>query len=59
MKTIKDYTDEELRHGITRCEARLDGTMPKGIMSIERIKEALKSYRNELEIRGIKELEFE
>jgi len=31
MKTIKDYTDEELRHGIIRCKARLAGVMPKGI----------------------------
>lgn len=60
MKTIKDYTDEQLRHGIIRCEARLSGILPLGLMRTEtRVREALRQYREELETRGVKELEFE
>lgn len=58
MKTIQQYTDEELRHGIIRCEARLSGIMPLGLLSIKRTRDALKSYKNELCRRGIKELDF-
>ena len=58
MKKLKDYTDEELRYGIDRCKARLCGIMPMGIMNINKTKEALKSYKNELQRRGVKELEF-
>lgn len=59
MKTIQQYTDEELRHGIIRCEARLAGIMPLGILSIKRTREALKAYKKEFQRRGIVELEFE
>jgi len=59
MKTIKDYTDEQLRHGIIRCEARLSGILPFGLMRNEtRVKEALKEYKNELSKRGQNQLEF-
>lgn len=58
MKTIQNYTDEEIRHGIIRCEARLSGVMPLGLLSIKRTREALISYKNELVRRGIRELDF-
>lgn len=59
MKTIKDYSDGELRHGIDRCKARLSGEMPQGVMSEKVIKQALNEYRAELEARGVKYIEFE
>nr|DAJ08484.1 MAG TPA: hypothetical protein [Caudoviricetes sp.] len=59
MKTIKDYTNEQLRYGIARCKARLTGILPFGLMRNETmVKEALKEYRNELQKRGQNELDF-
>lgn len=59
MKTINDYTDEQLRYGIARCEARLSGILSLGLMRTEtRVKEALKQYRDELQNRGQNELDF-
>lgn len=59
MKTIKDYTDEQIRHGIARCEARISGILPFGLMKNETFtREALKEYRDELKNRGQNQLEF-
>lgn len=59
MKTIKDYTDEQLRHGIIRCEARIAGIMEYGYMRNETFtREALKQYKDELSKRGQNQLEF-
>lgn len=59
MKTIKNYTDDELRHGIERCKARLSGILPFGLMRDEKVvREALKQYRDELSKRGQNEIEF-
>lgn len=59
MNKIRDIPTEELKYGIVRCIARLSGIMPMGILSVDRVKKALKQYRCELVRRGIKELEFE
>jgi hypothetical protein len=59
MKTIKNLTTEDIRYGIERCKARLSGVMPMGLMNTERVKDALKAYRIELQCRGCNELEFE
>lgn len=58
MKTLKDYSDEQLRHGIDRCEARLSGVMPMGYLTDKIIREALVQYRGELHRRGQTEIEF-
>ena len=49
---------EQIRYGIERCKARLSGVMPMGIMTIDRVKNALSQYETELQRRGVKELEF-
>lgn len=59
MKTIKNYTDEQIRNGIARCEARLSGILPLGLMRTEvRVREALSEYKKELEIRAQNQFEF-
>ncbi|NDV93497.1 hypothetical protein D0T84_01015 [Dysgonomonas sp. 521] len=59
MKTIKDYSNEQLQHGVARCEDRLHGVLPLGLMRTEtRVKEALMQYKDELERRGQNQLEF-
>lgn len=59
METLKDYTDEQLRHGIIRCEARISGIMEYGYMRNEAFtREALKQYKDELSKRGQNILEF-
>lgn len=55
---MKHLSDEELQHGIDRCEARLSGVMPKGFMSLQMIKEALKQYKEELRNRGVLKIDF-
>lgn len=59
MKTIKDYSDEELRYGIARCEARLSGAMGMGYMTLERVRKALRDYKKELSKRQQSVIEFE
>lgn len=57
---LKYMTDEQLRYGIERCRARLSGVMPVGLMkTTDRIRTALKQYRDELTSRGQNEIEFE
>ena len=59
MKTIKDYTDDQLRYGIVRCEARIAGVMEYGYMRNATVpREALKQYKDELSKRGQNQLEF-
>lgn len=58
MKTLKDYTDEELQHGIARCEDRLSGVLEMGLITPELTKQALKQYKDELSKRGQNQLEF-
>lgn len=59
MKTINDYTDEQLRYGIARCEARLSGILSLGLMRTEyRVREAMREYQTELDKRKQTELDF-
>lgn len=59
METIKDYSDEQLRYGIARCEARIAGVMEYGYMRNETFtRGALKQYKDELSKRGQNQLEF-
>jgi hypothetical protein len=58
MNRIRDIPTEELLHGIARCRARLAGIMPIGILNAETVKDALRQYRDELNRRGVKELEL-
>ncbi|MDR1089912.1 MAG: hypothetical protein LBL79_02455 [Prevotella sp.] len=59
MRTIKTYSDEKIRHGIARCEARLSGILPYGLMRNETmVKEALRQYKKELVRRYQNQLEF-
>lgn len=59
MKTLNDYTDEQLRHGIARCEARISGIMEYGYMKNETFtREAMKQYKDELSKRLQNQLEF-
>ena len=55
---IRDLPLDQLKYGIERCKARLSGVMAMGIMTEERVKEALSQYKAELQRRGVKELEF-
>ena len=59
MNKIRDMTTEELQYGIYRCDARLSGIMPMGLMTVERCQLAKKEYRRELEKRDIKVLMFD
>lgn len=46
---LKRMSLQQLEHGVIRCEARLSGILPYGLMRTEtRVKEALKEYREEL-----------
>lgn len=58
MKTLKDYSNEELQFGIERCKARLSGVMEMGRMTPVLVKQALKQYKDELSKRGQNQLEF-
>ena len=59
MKNLKNYTDEQIRHGIIRCEARIAGVMEYGYMRNETFtREALKQYKDELLKRSQNQLEF-
>lgn len=50
---------QQLRYGVIRCEARLSGVLPIGLMRTEtRVKEALKEYKQELIARGQNEFDF-
>lgn len=54
----REMTEEQLRHALSRCEARLSGIMPMGYMTDTMVKEAMNHYREELQRRGQTELEF-
>ncbi|MFV0331675.1 MAG: hypothetical protein ACK5KL_17955 [Dysgonomonas sp.] len=50
---------QQLKHGIIRCEARLSGILPIGLMRTEhRVREAMREYQTELDNRKQKELDF-
>ena len=53
-----EMTEEQLRHALLRCDARLSGIMPMGYMTDTTVKEAINHYREELHRRGQTELEF-
>lgn len=50
---------QQLKHGIIRCEARLSGILPIGLMRTEhRVREAMRDYQTELDKRKQTELDF-
>lgn len=53
MPNIKEMSNTEIKYGIMRCNARLAGVMPMGIMTTEMTKKALKEYTSELSKRGL------
>lgn len=56
---LKGMPLQQLRYGVIRCEARLSGVLPIGLMRTEtRVKEALKEYKQELIARGQNEFDF-
>ena len=56
---LKGMSLQQLRYGVIRCEARLSGVLPIGLMRTEtRVKEALKEYKQELIARGQNEFDF-
>lgn len=56
---LKKMSTQQLKHGIIRCEARLFGIRPLGLMRTEtRVREALREYRIELDKRKQTELDF-
>ncbi|MDR2774020.1 MAG: hypothetical protein LBC19_04630 [Tannerella sp.] len=56
MNKIRDYPTDELIYGIARCNARLAGIMPMGILNRRTVECALKQYRDELLRRGEKDI---
>lgn len=48
MPNIKEMSNTEIQYGIMRCNARLAGIMPMGIMTIDLVKRALSEYEKEL-----------
>ncbi|EGK01701.1 hypothetical protein HMPREF9455_01849 [Dysgonomonas gadei ATCC BAA-286] len=56
---LKKMSLQQLKHGIIRCEARLSGILPIGLMRTEhRVREAMREYQTELDNRKQKELDF-
>lgn len=56
---LKKMSQLQLRQGILRCEARLSGMSPIGLMrSKERVREAMRDYQTELDKRKQTELDF-
>lgn len=56
---LKEMSPQQLKSGIIRCEARLSGILPIGLMRTEhRVREAMSEYRKELDNRKQKELDF-
>lgn len=56
---LKKMSQLQLRQGVLRCEARLSGMSPIGLMrSKENIREAMREYQTELDKRRQKELDF-
>lgn len=49
---IKNMTNQDIKYGIDRCNARLAGIMPMGYMNKDRCIKALEQYRKELLNRG-------
>ncbi len=58
MKTIKDFTTDEIRHGIIRCKHKLSFHDYGLMRTAERVKKALIQYENELKRRRQNKLEF-
>lgn len=56
---LKKMSLQQLKHGIIRCEARLSGILPFGLMRTEhRVREAMREYQAELDKRKQTELDF-
>ena len=56
---LKKMSQQQLKHGIIRCEARLSGILPFGCMRTEhRVREAMRDYQTELDKRKQTELDF-
>lgn len=56
---LKKMSLQQLRSGIIRCEARLSGILPFGLMRTEtRVREAMREYQTELDKRKQTELDF-
>lgn len=56
---LKQMSQLQLRQGIIRCEARLSGMTPIGLMkSEERVRKAMREYQTELDKRKQKEFDF-
>ena len=56
---LKKMSLQQLRSGIIRCEARLSGILPIGLMRTEhRVREAMRDYQTELDKRKQTELDF-
>lgn len=56
---LKEMSPQQLKSGIIRCEARLSGILPIGLMRTEhRVREAMRDYQTELDKRKQTELYF-
>lgn len=56
---LRKMSTLQLRLGVSRCEARLSGMIPLGLMRTEyRVREAMREYQAELNIRKQTELDF-
>lgn len=53
-----EMTEEQLRHALSRCDARLSGVMPMGYMTPNLVRGARAQYQHELSRRKQTELEF-
>ncbi|WP_252639682.1 MULTISPECIES: hypothetical protein [Dysgonomonas] len=56
---LKEMSQQQLKSGIIRCEARLCGILPFGLMKNETFtREAMREYQTELDKRKQTELDF-
>lgn len=56
---LKEMSQQQLRSGIIRCEERLCGILPFGLMKNETFtREAMREYQTELDKRKQTELDF-
>lgn len=56
---IEQMNEIDLKSAIWRCNARLSGVYPMGILTIKKVRDALRQYRKELNKRKTRYFEFE